>query len=142
MTKNWKKDGYFYQKRSNGRGFKEVSKLVGPNKGLKCLYSTIQKDDAVYDLCNLSTPDLGLRNILHKLDNSSSEYIQRRIYQDVSQGPAAQNSLRLVQYFIKPSELSKIKISQLAGQKKENHGRKMTLFSEVSKSNDISTYDE
>lgn len=49
-SKDWKKDGYNYEARTNGRGYKEMSKTVGNHLKLKCLYSTIEFSDPVYDL--------------------------------------------------------------------------------------------
>ena len=46
--KFWKRDGYAYEKRPNGRGFKESSERIGRDKSILCLYSQIDRKDEIY----------------------------------------------------------------------------------------------
>lgn len=138
-NKKWKRDGYKYQPRANGKGFREISKLLGQYKHITCLYSTIDSQDEIYNLTNLNHPDVSLRQLLHKLDNLNTEYVQRRIFKLSNSDSEPSNNLHLVQYFIKPSELNKIKNLE---SKSDQCLVKKAIFSEEASSNDISTYDE
>lgn len=98
--KFWKRDGYQYKPRSNGRGFKELSQRIGKNKSIVCLYSQIKKSDEIYSnfwtkgtnncISSQISPDLYLKD-------PENEYLQRRIYVDLE----GDKDIAVVQYFLK-----------------------------------------
>jgi hypothetical protein len=79
----WKDDGFSYERRANDVGFKEHSERIGDDKKLVCLYSSIAREDPIYDEHNF------------KSSSDAEIKFQRRIYKHLELYP----NLIIVHYF-------------------------------------------
>lgn len=83
----WKKDGYLFEKRNSGKGYKETSEKIGANKLITCRYSSISRDDEIYLTRLFSTSNI-------------NDVLQRRIFSKTEKTPA----YYIVQYYFKRSQ--------------------------------------
>lgn len=97
----WKEDGYQYEKRPNGAGFKEYSEKIGDDKSITCYYSAIDQEDLVYQsLTESSTKEAEVK-------------IQRRIYRTSVENDY--QDLAVVHYFLsKRFKRSEEKFSEIS----------------------------